>query len=155
MKSLKKSEFILVAQHYKLEISSTLKKSELKNLVIEHLVEEELVSDDDSDLPDTASATRNTPELRRLGLQDRERERESQLRLKELEIRQKELSVQLQMRELETPPAVAPRPTGTSTPQFDISKHIRFVPPFQEKEVDKYFLHYEKIAMSLEWPRET
>ena len=93
VKSLKKSEFILVAQHYKLEISSTLKKSELKNLVIEHLVEEELVSNDDSDLPDTASATRNTLELRRLGLQDRERERESQLRLKELEIRQKELSV--------------------------------------------------------------
>ena len=59
------------------------------------------------------------------------------------------------MRELETPPAVAPRPTGTSTPQFDISKHIRFVPSFQEKEVDKYFLHYEKIATSLEWPRET
>ena len=78
VKSLKKSELTVVAQHYKLEISSTLKKSELKNLVIEHLLEEELVSDDDSDLPDTASATRNTLELRRLELQDRERERESQ-----------------------------------------------------------------------------
>ena len=79
------------------------------------------MSDDDSDLPDTASATRNTLELRRLELQDREKERESQLR----------------------------------PPQFDVSKHIRFVPPFQEKEVDKYFLYYEKIATSLEWPRET
>ena len=91
VKSLKKSELIVVAQHYKLEISSTLKKSELKNLVIEHLMEEELVCDDDSDLSDTASATRNTLELRRLELQDRERERESQLRLEELEIREKEL----------------------------------------------------------------
>ena len=70
------------------------------------------------------------------------------MRLKELEIREKELSVQLRMRELETPPAVAPRPTSTSAPQFDVSKHIRFVPPFQEKEVDKYFLHYEKLRVA-------
>ena len=51
-----------------MEISNTLKTSEIKNLVIEHLVEEELMSDDDSDLPDTASATRNTLELRKLEL---------------------------------------------------------------------------------------
>ena len=29
---------------------------------------------------------------------------------------------------------------------FDVTKHIRLVPPFQEKEVDKYFLHFEKVA---------
>ena len=39
VKSLKKSVLIVVAQHYKLEISSTLKKGELKNLAIEHLVD--------------------------------------------------------------------------------------------------------------------
>ena len=37
---------------------------------------------------------------------------------------------------------------------FDVSKHIRLVPPFQEEEVDKYFIHFENIATSLEWPRE-
>ena len=30
VKSLKKSDFILVAQHYKLEVSSVLRKSEIK-----------------------------------------------------------------------------------------------------------------------------
>ena len=25
--------------------------------------------------------------------------------------------------------------------------------PFQEKEVDKYFLHFEKVATSLNWPK--
>ena len=35
-----------------------------------------------------------------------------------------------------------------------MSKHIRFVPPFQDSEVDKYFLHFEKVASSLEWPKE-
>ena len=29
---------------------------------------------------------------------------------------------------------------------FDVTKHIRLIPPFQEKEVDKYFLHFEKVA---------
>ena len=37
---------------------------------------------------------------------------------------------------------------------FDVTKHIRLVPPFQEKEVDKYFLHVEKVAENLNWPKE-
>ena len=37
---------------------------------------------------------------------------------------------------------------------FDVAKHIRLVPPFQEKEVDKYFLHFEKVAENLNWPKE-
>ena len=37
---------------------------------------------------------------------------------------------------------------------FDVTKHIRLVPPFQEKEVDKYFLHFEKVAEILKWPKE-
>ena len=28
---------------------------------------------------------------------------------------------------------------------FDVTKHIRLVAPFQEKEVDKYFLHLKKL----------
>ena len=37
---------------------------------------------------------------------------------------------------------------------FDVTKHIRFVPPFQEKEVDKYVLHFKKVAENLKWPKE-
>ena len=37
---------------------------------------------------------------------------------------------------------------------FDVTKHIRLVPPFQDKEVDKYFLHFEKVAENLNWPKE-
>ena len=35
---------------------------------------------------------------------------------------------------------------------FDPARNIRLVPPFQEKEVDKYFAHFEKFADSLNWP---
>ena len=44
--------------------------------------------------------------------------------------------------------------TAASQSTFDVSKQIRFVPPFQEKEVDIYFLHFEKIAENLKWPKE-
>ena len=37
---------------------------------------------------------------------------------------------------------------------FDVTNHIRLIPPFQEKEVDKYFLHFEKVAENLKWPKE-
>ena len=35
---------------------------------------------------------------------------------------------------------------------FDVTKHIRFVPPFNENESEKYFLLFEKIAKDLDWP---
>ena len=38
---------------------------------------------------------------------------------------------------------------------FDPDRNIRLVPPFQEKEVDKYFAHFEKVADSLNWPKES
>lgn len=44
--------------------------------------------------------------------------------------------------------------TSESVAPFDVGKHIRFVPPFQETEVDKYFMHFEKIANSLKWPED-
>ena len=37
---------------------------------------------------------------------------------------------------------------------FDPARNIRLVPPFQEKEVDKYFAHFEKVADSLNCPKE-
>jgi len=43
---------------------------------------------------------------------------------------------------------------GDTEAVADVGKHIRFVPSFQEVEVDKYFMHFEKIAVSLKWPEE-
>ena len=47
------------------------------------------------------------------------------------------------MRELEMQEK-ANQPKQKIEYNFDVIKHIRLVPPFQEKEVDKYFLHFEK-----------
>ena len=38
---------------------------------------------------------------------------------------------------------------------FGPARNIRLVTPLQEKEVDKYFAHFEKVADSLNWPKES
>ena len=37
---------------------------------------------------------------------------------------------------------------------FDPGRNIRCA-PFQEKEVNKYLAHFEKVADSLNWPKDT
>ena len=37
---------------------------------------------------------------------------------------------------------------------FDVTKHVKMVPPFQERELDKYFLHFKKVAKNCGWPKE-
>ena len=69
--------------------------------------------------------------------EEKERERLFQLRIKEIEFNEKSKSL-----------------SSDTSKIFDVTKHIRLVPPFQEKEVDKYFLHFEKVAENLKWPRE-
>ena len=71
--------------------------------------------------------------------EEKERERQFKLRMKEIELNDK------------SKPKSLPLDTSKT---FDVTKHIRLVPPFQEKEVDKYFLQFEKVAENLKWPKE-
>ena len=70
--------------------------------------------------------------------EEKERERQYNLRMKELEMQNK---------------TVKPQPLDFGV-HLDVTKHIRLVPPFQEKEFEKYFLHFEKVAENLKWPKE-
>ena len=36
--------------------------------------------------------------------------------------------------------------------KFDVTKHLRFLPPFNENEVDKYCILFENVAKDLDWP---
>ena len=84
---------------------------------------------------------------------EKEREREEREKEREREEREKEREFQLRMREIEMQER-ANQPKQKIEYNFDVTKHIRLVPPFQEKEVDKYFLHFEKVAENLNWPKE-
>ena len=93
-------------------------------------------------------------------------EREERMQMEKLEMeeriqnekleqaeKEKERQYNLRMKELEMQDKVKTKPLDLGT-HFEVTKHIRLVPPFQEKEVDKYFLHFEKVAENLKWPKE-
>ena len=76
---LKKSQLLEVANYYKLEVDNSQKKSEIKQLLIDHLIDEEIIPEDEVAQTSANVTDENTLELRRLEMQDREKERECQL----------------------------------------------------------------------------
>ena len=92
----------------------------------------------------------------KLWLEMEENEKKLRLEAEErIEIEKEKLQFELKMKELELEGKSKSKPLPLdSGKSFDVTKHIRLVPPFQEKEVDKYFLHFEKVAENLKWPRE-
>ena len=100
----------------------------------------------------------------KIEMEEREKEKERQIQRERLEMEEriqkekieqaeKERQYNLRMKELEMQDKAKTKPLDLGT-HFDVTKHIRLVPPFQEKEVDKYFLHFEKVAENLKWPKE-
>ena len=45
--SLKKTDLLTIAQHYKLSVTTTQKKGEVKRLIRDYLIDEELVSEEE------------------------------------------------------------------------------------------------------------
>ena len=173
----KKTDLLNLAKHYKLsEIKSSMRKHEIKNILVQYFVDEEIFNENALSLIVDIQSVSSSKELelkfqiRQLEIQEREKEREWKERDKEREReerekerererererekreeREKEREFQLRMREIE----IANQPKQKIEYNFDVTKHIRLVPPFQEKEVDKYFLHFEKVAENLNWPKE-
>ena len=93
-----------------------------------------------------------------------EAQRARELRLAELkearELRELELKAEADKEAATREHELKMASLGIHTPKdkasaFDPARNIRLVPPFQEKEVDKYFAHFEKVADSLNWPKES
>ena len=149
----KKTDLLNLAKHYKLsEIKTSMRQHEIKNILVQYFVDEEIFNENALSLiVDVQSVSSlKEPELkfkiRQLEIQEREKEREWKEREKEREFQLRMSEIEIQER--------ANLPRQKIEYNFDVTKHIRLVPPFQEKEVDKYFLHFEKVAENLNWPKE-
>ncbi len=46
------------------------------------------------------------------------------------------------------------RDSATMETDFDVNKCIHLIPPFSERDVDKYFVLFERVATTLKWPTE-
>ena len=153
-----------------------MRKHEIKNISVQYFVDEEIFNENALSLIVDIQSVSSSKELevkfqiRQLGIQEREeerewkerekerereseREREREEREREREERGEREKIRERMREIEMQER-ANQPMQKIEYNFDVTKRIRLVPPFQEKEVDKYFLHFEKVAEDLNWPKE-
>lgn len=64
------------------------------------------------------------------------------------------LEKELQLEEIESRRTPTPRGSSLDNDGLDLNKWIRLVPPFNEKDVDCYFVMFECAANSLKWPRD-
>ena len=147
-------------------------------MIKEHCVENDIIDEvEEKPIAETAEIVRLKLDLereeRRLAreaekaLQDAqfaEAQRARELRLAELkearELRELELKAEADKEAATREHELKMASLGIHTPKdkssaFDPARNIRLVSPFQEKEVDKYFAHFEKVADSLNWPKES
>ena len=178
LKKLKKENLIKVAAHYGITPAIGATKSHILNLIKDHCVENDIIDEvEEKPIAETAEIVRLKldfeREERRLAreaekaLQDAqfaEAQRARDLRLAELkearELRELELKAEADKEAAAREHELKMAGLGIHSPKdkasaFDPARNIRLVPPFQEKEVDKYFAHFEKVADSLNWPKES
>ena len=161
LETLKKAELIEVCKllEVEAEIKRSFRKDQLKHIIIDHLVDNDMLSGEAlQKYPSLDVESPGLSELKHLEVEkeirlaEKELEKvqiqvQKEIKLKELELKERELEVRAKEIELK-------KPQGDPTiGKFNLSKHVRTVPVFNENEVEKYFQHFEKVAVSLEWPK--
>ena len=96
------------------------------------------------------SELREASELRELELKAEQEKAFLEAEL-EVKIEATEQEHELKMAPLDGASAFDP---ARNISAFNHARNIRLLPSFQEKEVDKYFAHFENVAESLNWHKE-
>lgn len=131
-----KDNLVALAEYYEVSVSKQANKATIKSEVLTTLVERGIFpAQVSSGMEESVRLKELEVELQRLSLEQKKVEHQTQIRLRELELA---MHRQQQLRDT----------------QFDVSKNIRLVPQFNEKDVDKYFTLFERVAESLKWPKE-
>ena len=176
--SLTRDELVVLARHLEIEPKTSSTKPEIRQLILPVLITKNIVGEESDEKIEEKENTETSTmmvktrnydqefELEKLKLQmeakrqerehieklekmriekeERERERESARQIQE---REKERQFELEKLKLQQ----SNHPIGQS---FDVIKNLKAVPSFQEDDVDMFFLHFEKLATNLNWPKD-
>ena len=158
LETLSKKEISAVAEHYELPLGETDQRYVIKQRVIQFCISEgmlEPLKQESEIMIHKRLELEMQYKIKALELEAQERALEAQER-REMKAKELELASQERIKEMELKSAQATIAAQTPSVSltFDPPKSVRLVPSFQEKDGDKYFLHFEKIALSLEWPKE-
>ena len=177
--SLTRDELVVLARHLEIEPKTSSTKPEIRQLILPVLITKNIVGEEsdekteekeDTETSTMMVKTRNYDqefeleklklqmELEKMRLETQEKEKERQEGERERQIQEREKERQIQEREKERQFELeklklqqSNHPIGQS---FDVIKNFQAVPSFQEDDVDMFFLHFEKLATNLNWPKD-
>ncbi len=159
--SITRDELVILAGHLKISVKTSATKPEIQKLIIASLLKEKILTPEEyGDLLEQENTKQEERlpvkmdreyELEILRLRDRAAEREHTERLEKLRLEEKERERNFELEKLRLQQSIS---KSTSSKSFDVIKNFQAVPTFQEEDVDMYFLHFEKLATSLNWPKQ-
>ena len=154
----------LIAGRYSVDVSGYVRKPVIKERLLSVLAEQGVL---------TAQGAVSPREPGEVVFNGQIRMKELELELRRLELKEKEMTCHFEVRkleeetkrvvrlkelELEIGVAVPSLSTGGRThgesAAFDVTRHIRLLPVFSEKDVDTFFILFERIATTMKWPKD-
>ena len=175
LKTLKKEDLLALASHFQLTTNSVMKKSEIRELVVQKLIEVSLIEEQNIEtIKENEGDFHLQLEMKKLDMQMQREDREFKMQMqrekedrefkmqmqkdqREFEFKKLEMEKEIELEKLKVQQGRTSQQHSFADHrnQFDASKNIRLVPRFMEKSVDKYFPQFEKVAENLKWPKET
>ncbi|XP_051889476.1 uncharacterized protein LOC127580286 [Pristis pectinata] len=157
----KKDDLIKIATRLNLtEVKQSMRKADIQRLIAGHYVEKKVFEKEVlKQFPGSEIAISEA----QVQLAKIEAEREQNKLEAEQKITQMKIEADLAMKQMELDNEEKKRQhelqmkrrssESDSDDGFSASREVRLVPPFEEDQVDQYFQHFEKVAVSSNWPR--
>ncbi|XP_068240108.1 uncharacterized protein [Palaemon carinicauda] len=170
----KKSELLALAAKFEVTVSSRDRKDDIKNAILDYLVEEESVEEHEARKYKSTKKDSSDVEHMRLAIQleqvklevDIERERhklaiDKERKKYELEMEKARLdheasltqNMEIERSRISVEQRIRLMNLESNQPlKFDLAKSLKLVPEFTETDVDSFFRNFEDIASNMKWP---
>ena len=136
-----------IGEKLELNVQNTMKKHELVRKVAEHMVDENVFEETAlEELP--REIIKMTPE--QIELEKVRTQAQMELERNKMKLEKARIEQEMRLREVD----LARSRREGSRDSVEVTKQARLVPKFEEANVDEYFAHFERTALSLGWPKE-
>ena len=167
LKELKKAELFDVGIQLQLPVKMTMRKEQILQRIKGHFIEEGKIEKDvQGELPENSNVLLELKKIeleekrlerereeKRLEREERreQREAEREQRDAERELREKEMNMQ---REIELERIRTKAETEKRKSEASLKENASIVPKFSERDVEQFFLCFERVAETANWPKE-
>ena len=173
---LRKDDMLEIGRKLDLAVKGSMRKSELKKIIIEHMVDNDVFEagvlvDLNSEIATMSPAQIEIEKIRieqearieqdkmQMEIEKTRIEQETKLQMTkieqeariQMEIEKARIEQETRLQEL----SLRQQNNEAERQRFDIAKQVRLIPKFIETEVDDYFEHFEKTAITLDWPKQS